>query len=225
MNSGLALAESAPSVSPWKPCSAESTRERPVAARPSLIAASTDSAPELVKRTRSTEAGARRSSSSASSAGSDVDAELDRSGPLELERLDERLADTRVVAADVEHAEAAEQVEIAVAVVVPEVRALRAGPAAVEADRPQQLHELRVDRLRVQVERLGAPFLDELAQPAHALDYRDAPMRTPPATIRIAPATSRRPTSSVRRSSSAEKATPQSDSVATSGATTLTRPR
>jgi len=94
---------------------------------------------------------------------------LHRPGPLELQRLDQRLADAGVVAADVEHPEAAEQVEVAVAVVVPEVRSLRAGPAAVEPDRAQQLHELRVDRLRVQVERLGAPFLDELRQPAHAL--------------------------------------------------------
>src|SRR3954454_748177 len=70
VNSGVAVAESAPSVSPWKACAAESTRERPVAARPSLIAASTDSAPELVKIAFSTLAGARRRSSSASSAGS-----------------------------------------------------------------------------------------------------------------------------------------------------------
>src|SRR6266516_145806 len=70
VNSEAEVAESAPSVSPWKPCSSERTRGRPVAARPSLIAASTDSAPELVNRTRSTLRGARRSSSSASSAGS-----------------------------------------------------------------------------------------------------------------------------------------------------------
>ena len=147
----------------------EDARAAAVAARPSLSAASIASVPELVNSTRSTEAGARRSSSSASSAGSAVDAELDGAGPLELERLDERVAHARVVAADVEHPEAAEHVEVAVALVVPEVGALGAGPAAVEADRPQQLHELRVDRLRVQVERVGAALLDELAQPAHGL--------------------------------------------------------
>ena len=108
---------------------------------------------------------------------------------------------------------------------VEEVGALGAGPVAVEADRPQQLHELRIDRLRVQVERLGAPFLDQLAQPAHARDYRDTPISTPPATISAAPTSRWRPTSSLRRRNSTANATPQSDSVATSGATTLTRPR
>src|SRR5437773_1897211 len=72
------------------------------------------------------------------------------------------------VAADVEHAEPAERVEVAVAVRVPEVGALGPRPAAVETDRPQQPHELRVDRLRVQVERLGAALLDQLAEPTHA---------------------------------------------------------
>src|SRR5207247_1174948 len=80
-----------------------------------------------------------------------VDAELHGARPVELQRLDESLADARVVSPDVEHAEAAEHVEVAVAVRVPEVRALCPGPAAVEADRPQQADELRVDRLRVQV--------------------------------------------------------------------------
>src|SRR5689334_4220871 len=70
VNAESAVAESAPSVSPWNPCSSDRTRGRPVAARPSLIAASTDSAPELVNSTRSTDAGASRSSSSASRAGS-----------------------------------------------------------------------------------------------------------------------------------------------------------
>src|SRR5205823_12456209 len=50
----------------------------------------------------------------------------------ELERLDERGADARVVAADAVHPEAAEQVEEARPVGVVEVGALRAGPRAVE---------------------------------------------------------------------------------------------
>jgi hypothetical protein len=100
--------------------------------------------------------------------GQHVHTELHRARPLQLERLDKRVAHARVVPPYVEHPETAEQVEVAVAVGVPEVRALGTGPAAVETNRPQELHELRVDRLRVQVERLGAPLLDELAQPAHA---------------------------------------------------------
>ena len=96
-----------------------------------------------------------------------VDAELHRARALKLERLDQRLADARVVAAHVEHPEAAEHVEVAVAVRVPEVGALGARPAAVEADRAQQPDELRVDRLRVEVERLGAAFLHQLGEPPH----------------------------------------------------------
>ena len=62
---GSPAAESAPSVRPWKPCSTETTRVRPVAARPILIAASIASVPELEKSTRPRLAGARLSSSSA----------------------------------------------------------------------------------------------------------------------------------------------------------------
>ncbi len=97
-----------------------------------------------------------------------VDADLHRARPLQLERLDQGLAHTGIVAPDVEHAEAAEHVQVAVAVAVPEVRALGPRPLPVEPDRPQQPDELRVDRLRVEVERLGAALVDQLRQPAHA---------------------------------------------------------
>src|SRR5439155_20756922 len=61
--------------------------------------------------------------------------------------------------------------------VVPEVLALRASPAPVEADRPKQPHELRIDRLRVEVERLRASIVDEVLQPPHCGDYVAAWMR------------------------------------------------
>src|SRR4051812_20079846 len=67
VKAGSPEAESEPSVRPWKPRSTETTRERPVAARPILIAASAASVPLLVKRTRPRLAGARRSSASARS--------------------------------------------------------------------------------------------------------------------------------------------------------------
>jgi len=105
VNAGPPFADSAPSVRPWKPCSTETTFDRPVAARPILIAASIDSAPEFVNRTR----------------------------PSLVQRRPHAL----VVAAHVVHPEAAEHVEEAVALVVEQVGALAAGPAAVEADRPQ----------------------------------------------------------------------------------------
>ena len=71
VNSAFPFAEREPSVSPWKACSSETTRGRPVAARPSFSAASTASVPLLVKSTRSSRVAAcARSSASARSGGS-----------------------------------------------------------------------------------------------------------------------------------------------------------
>ena|SRR5829696_8279086 len=55
--------------------------------------------------------------------------------------------------------------------------------------------------------------------------YLNAPISMPPATMSSAPATRLFPISSARRISKAESRTPKSDSVATSGETTVTRPR
>ena len=82
-------------------------------------------------------------------------------GCLEPECLDERGADPRVVAADAVHPEAAEQVEVARPVRVVEIRAFRARPRPVEADRPQDPHELRVDRPRPELEILAAPRVEQ----------------------------------------------------------------
>ena len=163
VNSGFPFAESDPSVSPWKPWSSETTRSRPVAARPSFTAASTASVPVLVKSTRASRSGVRASSASASSGGSGEAPSCTEPGKIELERLDQRRADARVRAPDVEHPEAAEHVEVAVALVVPEVGALAASPGAVEADRLQHARELRVDRLAPQLEALAPARRDELA--------------------------------------------------------------
>ena len=121
-------AESAPSVSPWKPCSTETTRVRPVAARPILIAASTASV-----RAREQHAFEPRGDAAAAprrgAPGRADDAERDLPRRVELERLDERGPHARVVAADVVHPEAAEPVEVARALGVVQVRALGARPA------------------------------------------------------------------------------------------------
>jgi putative redox protein len=53
----------------------------------------------------------------------------------------------------------------------------------------------------------------------------NAPISAPPATTSSAPSARRRPTSSVRRRRSSESPIPHSDSVATRGETTVTRPR
>src|SRR2546429_1160669 len=91
------------------------------------------------------------------------DAELHGAGSLELERLDERGADTRVVAPGIEHSEAAEQIEVTAPVAVVEVLALRPRPHPIETDRAQYAHELRVDRPRVEVVVLARARFEELA--------------------------------------------------------------
>ncbi len=98
-------------------------------------------------------------------------AELNRAGQVELERLDERGADARVVASDVEHPEAAEHVEVLLAAGIPQVGALGARPLAVEADRLEDARELRVDRASPQVDVGAIPRREQLgeAEAGHAL--------------------------------------------------------
>ena len=115
------------------------------------------------------------------------DAELHGAGRVELERLDQRRPNARVVAADVVHPEAAEHVEIAGAVRVVEVGAVRARPRAVEADRAQDADELRVDRARparvliagtgeqaLEVDRAHAPEFTRSRRESRARDPRSA---------------------------------------------------
>ena len=134
---------------------------RPVAVRPSLIADSTASLPELVNRHALDPAAGEPDQLLCEQAGKERRPHREHPGRLEPERLGERGADTRVVAADAVHPEAAEQVEVARAVRVVEVRALGARPRAVEADRSQHPHELRVDRPRPEVEILAAPRVEQ----------------------------------------------------------------
>ena len=86
-------------------------------------------------------------------AGVGGDAELHRDRQVGRERVGERGADARVRATDVEHAEAADEVEEAHAVRVDEMGALAGRPRPVEADRPEHPHELRVDVLRIALDR------------------------------------------------------------------------
>ena len=83
---------------------------------------------------------------------------------LERERLGEGRANPRVVPAGAVHPEAPEQVEVARAVGVVEIRALRTCPGPVEADRPQDPHELRVDGAGPEVEILAAPRVEQRAE-------------------------------------------------------------
>ena len=131
--------------------------------------------PELDRRLDGLRAGAREEAALDAAAGEPDQrlgqqagekrrAEREHPRRLELERLDERCADARVVPADAVHPEAAEHVEVARPVCVVEVRALGARPRAVEADRPQHPHELRVDRPRPEVEILAAPRVEQLSE-------------------------------------------------------------
>src|SRR5204863_4611203 len=92
------------------------------------------------------------------------DSQLHLARRSQFECLDQRGADARVVTSHVVHPEAAEQVEKLRSIRVVEVGAFRAPPAAVEADRPQQADELRVDRPRVQVELLAPMLVEQLSQ-------------------------------------------------------------
>jgi len=96
------------------------------------------------------------------------DAELHFPRRLQLERLDQRRPNPRVVAADVVHPEPAEQVEIPRTAHVVEVGTPRPRPAAVEADRSQQADELRVDSPCVEVEFLPRMLVEQLSK-SHAV--------------------------------------------------------
>ncbi len=84
-----------------------------------------------------------------------------------------------VVAPDREHAIAAEQVEVALAALVDQVRALAAAPRLVEAERPQDPAHLRVQEAVVQLHLLAGAAGDDLSdgrrrRAVHALSVREA---------------------------------------------------
>ena len=135
---------------------------RPVAARPILIAASIASVPELEKSTRPRLAGARFSSSSARIAPSGLTPSASFPGVSSSSASWSAASHPRVVSPDVVHPEPAEPVEVAVPLGVVEVRALGARPAAVEADRAQHSHELRVDGARMELELVARVALEQL---------------------------------------------------------------
>ena len=76
--------------------------------------------------------------------------ELHQVGQVAVEHAFERLAHVRMIAADREHAEAAEQVQIAGALAVVEIGALAAAEADVIADGAQDPHHLLVEMAAVQ---------------------------------------------------------------------------
>ena len=132
-------------------------------------------APELDRRLDRLAAGAREQAALDAAAGEPGQGLGEQAGEqrrpqrehprrLELEHLDKGRANPRVVPADAVHPEAAEQVEIARPVGVVEVRALGTRPGPVEADRPQDPHELRVDGAGPEVEILAAPRVEQRSE-------------------------------------------------------------
>ena len=120
------------------------------------------------------------------------DAELDRVRHLELHRLHQGRSHPRVVPPHVEHPEAAQQIEKAIPVDVVEMRTRRALPLTVEPDRPQDLHELRVDARGVGVEILAGARGEQLPD-VHAVTIAAGTSRRQPA-----PRETRNPVGSAR---------------------------
>ena len=150
-------------MSPWKACSAYRTRGRPVAARAILIAASTASVPVLAGTIAATLPGARASSCSASTPLQQRHAELRQVAGARGQHLLHRGDRLGVVAPDREHAVAAEQVQVALAGGVDQVRPLAADPGPVEAERPQDPPHLRVQIAVVERHLLAGALGEHLA--------------------------------------------------------------
>ena len=85
---------------------------RPVAARASLSAASTDSVPELVRTAASIDAGADLDQALGQQASERRDAELRQARRVAVQQRLQLLLDERVVAAEREHAVAGVEVQV-----------------------------------------------------------------------------------------------------------------
>ena len=128
------------------------------------MAASTDSAPELVKHTRSIPGVGPVHQRLGQQPGQQGAVELDQVGQVGVEGLVEGVLDHRVAPAQGEDPEPREEVEVAVALVVDQVGALAPDVGAVEADGLQDLGQLGVQELLVEVEGLAAVVCQQAAR-------------------------------------------------------------
>ena len=94
-------------------------------------------------------------------AGERRDVHLHEIRQVGVEHALQRRANRRMIAADREHAEAAQQVEIAVALAVVEVLAASLAKADIIADRPQHPDHLLVEAAAMQAEALGFVALEQ----------------------------------------------------------------
>ena len=97
-------------------------------------------------------------------AGEQGHVELDQSGQLAAQHLLERAGHGRVVAPEREHAEPAQQIQVAVAVGIEQMRPLGTHIIHGEAEGAQDAQQLRVEMAIEQLELVAAPFLDEPCQ-------------------------------------------------------------
>ena len=157
-----------PSVSPWnridRRTAAAAAR---CAARASLIAASTASVPVLAGTIAATLAGARASSCSARTPGSSETPSCGRFA-VEAASTSWSAAITSVMrTADREDAVAGDEIEVAVAVGIDQVRALAAHPGPVEPERPQDAAHLHVEVAVVQRHLLAGAAGEQLTNLRH----------------------------------------------------------
>ena len=134
---------------------------RPVAPRANLIAASTVSAPELAKNTLS-RYGTCSQQPLRQNAGERRDVHLHEIGQFGVEHALQRLAQRRMIAADREHAKAAQQVEIACPVAIVEILALPFLEADIVADGLKHADHLLVQVARVHGTALRLPLRKHL---------------------------------------------------------------
>ena len=139
-------------------------RVRFVAARANLIALSTASAPELVKKTRSIPGCARADQLLGQDAGQEGAVHLHEVREIGVEGVVQRLDDGRMAPTEGEDPEPGQKVEVTVPCVVDEIAALALDVEAVELESAEHPGQLGVDVLGVEGEVLALALVQHLLQ-------------------------------------------------------------
>src|SRR5439155_11475690 len=94
-------------------------------------------------------------------AGKQRQVELHHVGELGVENVVQCLPNHRMIAADAVNTEPGQEVEVAVAFLIPEVRPLGPDHLAVETDRVEHARHLMVEMFLVQSRRLASALVDQ----------------------------------------------------------------
>jgi hypothetical protein len=116
------------------------------------------------------------------------DVHLHHVRPVHVECVGKRLPDNRMVVTEAQHAISAQEIQVAVMLVVIDVASLRAGIPPIEADESQRLYERRVEMLFREVE-LARRCIEERVcdVEGHACHWcRTALSRLTPCSARVA---------------------------------------